>query len=257
MTINSKPQEVERISFIGCPFDRMTQSEVLARFGKRTGSSPFSFVVTPNVDHVVTVNQDKSGRLRRIYDQAELSLCDSRIVQKLAKSAGIDLPLVTGSDLSVTIVRDLLQDGDRVSVIGLEPDDLDVLRSMFPHVTFDHHSPPFGFLDRPEELQKVIDFIEAAPRRFHFLSIGAPKSEIVASIVTERGRATGTALCCGASLLFLCGTLKRAPQIIQRLHLEWLFRLASEPRRLFHRYVIKGPAIFGYFLSRSRFDAKR
>jgi len=51
-------------------------------------------------------------------------------------------------------------------------------------------------------------------------------------------------LCVGASLAFLTGQLRRAPRAMQVLHLEWLFRLLSEPRRLWRRYVLKGPRIF-------------
>lgn len=54
----------------------------------------------------------------------------------------------------------------------------------------------------------------------------------------------GTALCVGASTDFLLGTQQRAPGIVQRLSLEWAWRLLSDPRRLAHRYLVEGPAIF-------------
>jgi UDP-N-acetyl-D-mannosaminuronic acid transferase (WecB/TagA/CpsF family) len=56
--------------------------------------------------------------------------------------------------------------------------------------------------------------------------------------------ATGVGLCIGASLEFLTGAKRRAPLWLQRLGLEWLFRLLTEPRRLWRRYLVEGPRIF-------------
>ena len=78
-----------------------------------------------------------------------------------------------------------------------------------------------------------------------FFAIGAPQSEIVFAEILERGQARGVALCIGASLEFLTGAKTRAPLWMQRAGLEWLFRLGTEPRRLWRRYLVEGPKIFG------------
>ncbi|MDP1777099.1 MAG: WecB/TagA/CpsF family glycosyltransferase, partial [Brevundimonas sp.] len=75
-----------------------------------------------------------------------------------------------------------------------------------------------------------------------------PKQELFAHALRAAGRKTGVALCVGASVDFLTGRQKRAPRIFQQLSLEWLHRLLSQPRRMFRRYVIEGPAIFGWFV---------
>ena len=66
-------------------------------------------------------------------------------------------------------------------------------------------------------------------------------------------RQGGGLICCvGAAVDFLSGTTARAPESVQRLGLEWLHRLLSEPRRLWRRYLIDGPKIFLLYLERVR-----
>ena len=77
-----------------------------------------------------------------------------------------------------------------------------------------------------------------------FFAIGAPQSELVCALAVERGKARGVGLCIGASLEFLTGAKSRAPLWMQRAGLDWLFRLASEPARLWRRYLVEGPQIF-------------
>ena len=62
--------------------------------------------------------------------------------------------------------------------------------------------------------------------------------------IAEAGDATGCGLCIGASLDFITGRQRRAPRVVQRLGLEWAHRLASQPGRLWRRYLVDGPKIF-------------
>ncbi|MBW8303978.1 MAG: WecB/TagA/CpsF family glycosyltransferase, partial [Brevundimonas sp.] len=78
--------------------------------------------------------------------------------------------------------------------------------------------------------------------------ISFPKQERFAHALRAAGRETGVALCVGASVDFLTGRQQRAPRLYQQLSLEWLHRLMTQPRRMFRRYVIEGPAIFGLFI---------
>jgi N-acetylglucosaminyldiphosphoundecaprenol N-acetyl-beta-D-mannosaminyltransferase len=62
------------------------------------------------------------------------------------------------------------------------------------------------------------------------------------------GRTRGLAICAGASLDFLIGKQVRAPRWMQALHIEWLHRLLSDPKRLAYRYLVRGPRIFPLLL---------
>jgi exopolysaccharide biosynthesis WecB/TagA/CpsF family protein len=101
-----------------------------------------------------------------------------------------------------------------------------------------------GVRDNAGLQDEIADFVEREAPDITFLAIGAPQSELVAHRLAKRGRARGVALCIGASIEFLSGVRRRAPHWMQRAGLEWAFRLLSEPRRLWRRYVVEGPRIF-------------
>jgi exopolysaccharide biosynthesis WecB/TagA/CpsF family protein len=71
---------------------------------------------------------------------------------------------------------------------------------------------------------------------------------MIAHRLQARGKARGLALCVGAALNFLTGAERRAPRWMQRLALEWLYRLLQDPRRLARRYLVRGPRVLGYLL---------
>jgi exopolysaccharide biosynthesis WecB/TagA/CpsF family protein len=66
---------------------------------------------------------------------------------------------------------------------------------------------------------------------------------MLAAALARGGKATGVGLCIGAGLDFLVGVRRRAPAALRAANLEWLFRLACEPRRLSRRYLVDGPRI--------------
>jgi exopolysaccharide biosynthesis WecB/TagA/CpsF family protein len=103
-----------------------------------------------------------------------------------------------------------------------------------------------GFIHDAGAVEKCLRFVEAhSPFRFCLLAVGAPRQEILAERLQVRNVARGLALCVGASIDFITGTERRAPQWLQRAGLEWLFRLVQNPARLATRYLVRGPRVFG------------
>lgn len=111
----SVPASRERSDFLNAPFDPLAFEEVLERIRTIDETSPFKYIVTPNVDHVVRLNRDSS--LREYYSKAWLSLCDSAPISAFALLLWVDLPIVTGSDLTEAMFREVIRDGDRVTLI--------------------------------------------------------------------------------------------------------------------------------------------
>ena len=101
-----------------------------------------------------------------------------------------------------------------------------------------------GVLANKAARDEIVAFVERARADLVFFAIGAPQSELLCQQIALAGNARGVALCTGASLEFVTGAKRRAPLLLQRLKLEWLFRLLSEPTRLWRRYLFEGPAIF-------------
>jgi len=204
---------------------------------------PYGYVVTPNVDHVIKL---MDGRVEaEVYDGAALKVCDSRILAHLARLRGKALSVYPGSDLTA----DLLASDHDLAIGVFGPD-----RAAFNDLMARYPGRRFTFIDAPMLTPGTpgwIAAVDAAARAewdVLLACVSFPKQEMFAHALRAAGRQTGVTLCVGASVDFLTGRQHRAPRIFQQLSLEWLHRLMSQPRRMFHRYVIEGPAIFRLFI---------
>jgi exopolysaccharide biosynthesis WecB/TagA/CpsF family protein len=232
------------LPFLGLSFDRLDEAGALAAVRALAAGERFAYVVTPNVDHLVRLHRHPADRrLWASYESAALRLCDSRVLRSLARLAGLELDLVTGSDLTAKLLAS--PGGLRsAAVIGGDEALMRELRARYPAWTWHWHAPPHGVLHDPVAQQAIVEFVEGSPAQLYFLAIGSPQSELVCASIAERRIARGAGLCIGASLEFLTGAKARAPRWMQRAGLEWLFRLGSEPARLWRRYLVEGPRIF-------------
>ena len=235
-------------AFLGIEFDRCGMADALAWIGAAARGDRFAYVVTPNVDHAVMVNASGGEPWRAAYraavERSDLCLNDSRVLARLARLSNIDLGLVPGSDLTQALIGRGIAPGASVALVGGQPREADFLRAVLPEASVAHLNPPMGVRDDPALHDAIAEFVEAQRADFVFLAMGAPQSEIVARHIAARGRARGVGLCIGASIEFLSGARRRAPRWMQLLSIEWLFRLLSEPGRLWRRYLIEGPRIF-------------
>lgn len=220
---------------------------VAAGYGQET----FGYVVTPNVDHLIRYYEDPTFRAQ--YRAAEFILMDSRFAARLVRLLkGVRLPVCTGSDLTSRLLEDVVRPDDRIVLIGGDAEQARQITARYGLTNLRHHNPPMGFVKDPAAVEECLQFIESAsPFRFCFLAVGSPQQEALALALKARGTARGLALCVGASIDFLTGKERRAPMWMQRLALEWLFRLLQNPRRLARRYLVRGPRIFSH-LRRSR-----
>lgn len=231
------------VEFLGLHFDDLSPSAALGAVKQLASQRKFSYVVTPNVDHMVALNRSSDATLRTAYDNADLTLCDSRILSQLARRSALDLAAVPGSDLT----RQLLDAKGahwRCAIIGGDTALHADIQRLYPQHSWTFHQPPMGVRRSPAVRLQIAAFVENADADIFFFAIGAPQSEICCYEIAKRDRAHGVALCIGASLEFLTGAKKRAPLWMQRSSLEWLHRLASEPKRLGRRYLVEGPPIF-------------
>jgi N-acetylglucosaminyldiphosphoundecaprenol N-acetyl-beta-D-mannosaminyltransferase len=238
------PAARDGASFLGLRFDPLDQAASLGAVRALAKGERFAYVVTPNVDHLVRLHrQPANRRLWAAYEGAALRLCDSRILKALAGLSGLELDLVTGSDLTASLIG---APGElrSAAVIGGDDGLMHELRARYPAWSWHWHAPPHGVLHDPAAQLAIAEFVEGCPSELFLLAIGSPQSELVCAQIAERGLARGVGLCIGASLEFLTGAKARAPKWMQRAGLEWLFRLASEPVRLWRRYLVEGPQIF-------------
>ncbi|MBB4640974.1 WecB/TagA/CpsF family glycosyltransferase [Rhizorhapis suberifaciens] len=238
-------------------FSPLGKAQVLKMIAERPVDAPFAYVVTPNVDHIVRIQRLRSD-LWPMYRSAWLNLCDSRILSLLASRTGRSLLPIPGSDLTADLLEEFICPDDRIAVVGGDPVMIATVRETYGLRNLMHHNPPMGFASDPAALENATQFVIEARARYTFLAVGSPQQEILAYQIACSGQATGIALCVGASLQFLSGDQRRAPRWLQQLALEWLFRLLSNPQRLWRRYLVDGPLILPIYNAwREKRDQRR
>jgi N-acetylglucosaminyldiphosphoundecaprenol N-acetyl-beta-D-mannosaminyltransferase len=242
------PIEDATTRFVGVDFSPLHWEAAVAAVVTAADAPRFTTIVTPNVDHIVRL--DRLGesalglRTRAAIVDADYCFCDSRILSRLARMKGTLLPVVPGSDLTAAIFRHHLQPGERIAIVGGDDGAVAELKTTYPALQVTQHMPPMGMVGNDAAMDAAARFIVALDSRFIFVAVGAPQGEILLHRARQLGAKRGVALSIGASIDFLTGRQIRAPRLLQKLGLEWAFRLVSEPKRLWRRYLVDGPRIF-------------
>lgn len=146
---------------------------------------------------------------------------------------------VYGPELMKRLCSRAPEEGVGVYLYGSTPETVERLKTNLEHANpglrvVGCESPPFRELT-PDEDKETVERINRSGAGLVFLGLGCPKQEIFA--YEHRHRINAVQLCVGAAFDFLAGEKKMAPKWMQERGLEWLFRLVSEPRRLYRRYL--------------------
>lgn len=236
-----------RVDFLGLQFDGGSTETAIEEILSAIGT-PFRYVVTPNVQHVVEIHE-QGDELRAKYAAAWRIYCDSRVLRELARLCGSRLDVVTGSDLTAALLARASDLGLKIAIVGPSASDCAILGRRFPGLEIASYTPPMGFIASDVEVQRCIAFIVGTGADITFLAVGSPQQETLAYRLLEHPEAKGVALCIGASIDFLTGKQQRAPLWVQHSGLEWLHRLTSDPKRLAKRYLFKCPKIFSLIVA--------
>lgn len=227
------------IALLGVAFDNVTIAEALDRIDQMVASRQPHYVVTANVDFCVQAMHDVE--LRRILFDADMVLCDGTPLVWASRLFGNPLPeRVAGADLVPLLIRRASEKGHRIFFLGGAPhvtaQAVERLQSSHPDIVIaGHYSPPFRPLLEMNH-DEIIERIRAAQPDLLFVSFGCPKAEKWMAM-HYRKMGVPVAMGVGATIDFLAGNVRRAPDWMQRAGLEWLFRLAQEPGRLWKRYA--------------------
>ena len=240
-TFTDRRRGARHVWFLNSAFDKIGLDIALRRIGERDPASPFAFVVTPNVDHLVRLERDTV--LATLYAQAWLTVCDSRILEMIGRMSGEKIDIAPGSDLTARLFDTLVDPAEPITIIGGDRDVIDAVSRRYGLKDVRWHEPPMGLRENRAAIEDCARFVAENPSRFILFCVGSPQQEMIAEACLDRGDCTGLGLCVGASLDFLGGKTRRAPAWMQRTRLEWLHRLLSEPHRMWRRYLVDGPKV--------------
>lgn len=245
------------VPFLGMRFVDGDIEGIRAAIGRSLSTGDFAYAVTPNVDHVVSYHDGGDRGLREAYDGARLQICDSRILSVLARPSGRRLIPTPGSDLTFDLLQRAISPNIRMAVIGPSEVAFRRLQARFPDRQL-VHLPCADLLVRDTPAwRSAVQEAAKAEWDILFICLSFPKQEMFAHDLALTGRQGGFALCVGASIDFLTGKQKRAPRAMQKAGLEWLHRLASDPGRMWRRYLVRGPVIFRLTARQYADDARR
>ena len=237
-----------RVEFVGLAFDQYDAKTTVASLLAASQSGSARYLVTPNVDHVVRLHRQSGlhGLVAQAYARAEWCVCDSRILAGLCRLKGQNMTVAPGSDITRVLLDRLLKDSDdrMIAVVGMEADEFGALASKYVPLNLYHVCAPYGLATDADARSAICGALRNLNAPIVLLAVGAPQQELIALEFVALPGARGVLLCIGASLEFLVKPHRRAPRWLQRVGLEWAFRLIQDPRRLWRRYLYDGPAIF-------------
>lgn len=223
-------------TILNCKLHNVTKEELLEKFT--------SGVLMPtNVDMVMKMQKDRD--FYGCFNDAEFRVNDSQVLRFASIFLGHELrDTVCGSDFfpmfylhyrdkrDVTIF--LLGAKEGIAHEAMERINNRTGRRMVVGC----YSPPFGFEKDEVECRRIVDMINASEATVLAIGLGAPKQEKWAFLHKRQLRNVSRILCIGATIDFEAGKISRAPKILRKIGLEWMYRLFQEPNRLWKRYLI-------------------
>jgi N-acetylglucosaminyldiphosphoundecaprenol N-acetyl-beta-D-mannosaminyltransferase len=227
---------------LGTRTDSTSYSDAAMRVLAWAGTPESRYVCVANVH--VTMEAYDSAEYRAIVNGADLVTPDGMPLVWALRLFGVaGATRVYGPTLTEHVLGRAAAEGIPVGFYGASPD---VLRRMLDacHHRFAGlrvayaHAPPFRQLTAEED-EAVVGEINASGTRILFVGLGCPKQE--RWMASHKGAVKAAMLGVGAAFDFLAGAKPQAPPWMQRRGLEWLFRLGTEPRRLWRRYAYHNP----------------
>lgn len=223
----------------------ISSSELLKRMDK-------GVLFTPNVDHLIKLQKDEE--FYNAYKQADYIVCDSVIVQRLSKLLRKKInEVIPGSSFfpefykyhkhNKDIKIFLLGAAEGVALQAME----NINKKVGREIVVAAHSPSFGFEKNEKECQEIISLIKKSSANVLVVGVGAPKQEKWILKYKKVLPEIKLFMALGATIDFEAGILNRAPEIIQKLGFEWLFRVYKEPKRLWKRYFVEDIPFFLHF----------
>ena len=196
------------------------------------------YICVSNVHTTVMAFRDES--YRKVQNSGAMALPDGQPLSIVSRRRGYsEAQRVPGPDLMPAILHLSEEKGYQHYFYGSTPETLEKLRKVlldrFPKLQIvGMYAPPFRPLTEEED-QEAVRQINESGADFVWVALGAPKQE--KWMYEHRGRVNGLMIGVGAAFDFIAGTVRRAPMWMQKLCLEWVYRICQDPKRMFPRYV--------------------
>ncbi|WP_165062244.1 WecB/TagA/CpsF family glycosyltransferase [Adlercreutzia sp. ZJ154] len=245
----------KRVEVMGAPIDPMTMDETIECACRFIESGSFAHFIGVNADKYLQMKDDSF--IDEIVRKCEVINADGASIVMAAHTLGIDVPeRVTGIDLMIELCSKLEKENVGIYLLGAKQDIVEktaaCLFEQFPELSIvGIHNGYFEETDYSDIVKNIKD----SGASVVFVGITSPKKERLIEYFRSRGL-VGVFVGVGGSFDVISGEIARAPMWIQKAKLEWLFRMAKEPKRLFRRYIV-GNTRFMALLAKEKLTNKR
>lgn len=238
-----------RADLFGMPVDLGTPADHVAALAGMLDTTRPALVVTPNADHFM--RWQRNDEFRALYERADRSIIDGAPLAWMGKLLGLPAAhRLAGVDAFLELCEFQDRSPLRVHVVGSDPDTCRAaareMTRRFERCEIVGYDCPFGAeLQQEATLVRVADNIRENRANLVAICLGSPKQELFfAQAHPHLPPAVYMGL--GATVDFLAGKFSRAPSWLGRFGLEWVYRLALEPKRLARRYLVEDLPIVKY-----------
>ena len=228
---------IQAIKILGVPVHAMTMQEAVKTLEERMLAKEQTFVVTANAE-IIMMCQENADYKKIICEDAELVLPDGAGAVWAGRHLGYKVPeRVAGFDLYNELLDLSAHKGYKAYFFGGSPGVAEAAKAkaeeLYPGVkVVGCHNGYF----KDEDVPQIIADINASGADMLFVALGAPKQE--KWMYAHKDHVNGVMIGVGAGFDYHAGNIKRAPGWMQKLSLEWLYRLLQDPKRLFKRYLV-------------------
>ncbi|MEM9768580.1 MAG: WecB/TagA/CpsF family glycosyltransferase [Cyanobacteria bacterium P01_D01_bin.71] len=232
----------KRIQILDVGIDNFAVDELLHNLNK-------GVVFTPNVDHLMRLREDRE--FVEAYDVADFRVCDSQILMYASKFLGTPIRAkISGSDLFPMFCEHHRDNPDiKIFLLGgaegvPQMAQMHINQRIGRDIIVAAHSPSYGFEKNEAECERILEMIRQSPANVLIVGVGAPKQEKWIAKYHKQLPDIDIFMGVGAAIDFEAGNKSRSPKWMSELGLEWLYRLVSEPRRLWKRYLLQDLPFF-------------
>ena len=239
---------IERVKIIGVPISVVNMESCIENIFDNWEQIKGDYICVSNVH--TTVMAHDNPEYMKVQSESYMSVPDGKPLSVVGKKKYPEMDRVTGPDLMRRIFEESKTKEIRHFFYGNTQENLDelvkVLKEEYPWMQIAGYEPSV-FRDLTlEEESELVERINATNPDFVWVALGAPRQEIFCAKM--KGRINSIMVGVGGAFNVLAHIVPEAPQWLQDLSLEWLYRLIQEPRRLFKRYLVTNSKFIFYLL---------
>lgn len=239
-----------RVNIIGVPISAVNMNSCMQFLFDNWAAAHGNYICVSNV-HTTVIAHDNS-EYYKAQSESMLSVPDGKPLSVIGRKQYSYMDRVTGPDMMRRVFQESKNKDIKHFFYGSTQDNLDALikkvRGEYPWINIVGNEPSVFRDMSEEEEEQLAHRINNTGADFVWVALGAPKQELFCH--RNEGKIKGIMVGVGGAFSVLAGTIPEAPQWMQNMSLEWLYRLMQEPKRLFKRYAITNTKFIWYMVSK-------